>query len=609
MLCAVPLVLGAWIAWTIAKAETAGPAGGREVVRSESILTTTVYGLERTNSTTGVVPVSAQSFNRARRVIIGTTADETNATQATLMNEVRVEEGDVLVATVSVRGSSRDSDPARGELLFEKSSSPWTKSITHPLIAGPGGSWRVNQVAFRSAATYEPGEAMLSIRMAFGPQTLDLGGLSLVNFGKSRSLEEVIAYVLARSPVNQTTTIHRDKPLQRIVGFGGNFCQPRYGSVEPMDRVGEFVLENLDVRLARVGITLERWAPEPGRYVDDAQARATFLAMQRLKAKGIPLVASVWEGPEWLLPGPMGQNGRVLPRDRYDEAVEAIAQFLWTAKTKYGAEADYFSFNEPDYGVHYRFSPEQMVEFIRIAGPRFRELGLNTKFIVADTASGANFAEYSRPILEAADIQQFLGPLAFHSWDALSAPAAAYRAIAEVGRRSGKPIWCLEAGHDAQLWQTPNPWHTWDNAFRTALAYERTLRLSGAEIMAYWTYQNNYPLVDEATQEPFPVFHVMRKMEAVYAPGSRLVETDAGDAEVRVSATIGPDEGRMAVLIVNTSGPGRLVLRGLPANARFTVLVSDSESVERSAPTLRVDPQGRATVELGARSVITLRTP
>ena len=105
---------------------------------------------------------------------------------------------------------------------------------------------------------------------------------------------------------------------------------------------------------------------------------------------------------------------------------------------------------------------------------------------------------FDTPLLEDPSIAPYLGPIAFHCWDVLSASDASYTAIADLGKRFKKPVWCLEAGHDAQLWQMKDPWATWDNALRTAMAYEKTIRLSGATVMDYWTLQDNYPVVDNS---------------------------------------------------------------------------------------------------------------
>jgi hypothetical protein len=175
--------------------------------------------------------------------------------------------------------------------------------------------------------------------------------------------------------------------------------------------------------------------------------------MQMMARRKIPITGSVWEGPQWMVGGTPEQGGKTLPRERYDDCIEAVAQFLVTARDKYNAPVDYFSFNEPDYGINFKFTPAQMAEFIRLAGPRFAALGLKTKFLTADTANGSNFVEYARPLLEDKTIAPYLGPLAFHSWDVLGATDEKYTGIAALGRQYNRPVWCTEAGHDAQLWQ------------------------------------------------------------------------------------------------------------------------------------------------------------
>jgi hypothetical protein len=375
-----------------------------------------------------------------------------------------------------------------------------------------------------------------------------------------------------------------------------------------MDVVGKYNLDHLRVVHARIGIPLNYWTPEKGVYKDDAQAHAALLQMQQMAQRKIPITGSVWEGPLWLLPG-TPEQGRTLPRENYSDCIEAIAQFLVTARDKYGATVDYSSFNEPDYGVNFKFTPAQMAEFIRLAGPRFAALGLKTKFLTADTANGSNFADYARPLLADKTIATYLGPLAFHSWDALGALESKYTAIAALGKQYGKPIWCTEAGHDAQLWRAPNPWASWENGLRTALAYERTLRLSGASQMDYWTYQDNYPLVNKADSKPYPVWQVVRQMEEALVPGSRVAVATASQDDLKALPTIGPKPGQFSLLLVNPIGPGRVTVQGLPPGALVSITES-TETAQRKKATrpVRVDRSGKMTVAVPARAVVTLQS-
>ncbi len=583
-------------------------AGGASVLAPDALLSTPVGGLERTQSKAQVVPAAGQPFERALRIAIGAEAAETNATQLTMPNAAAVEKGDALLASFSVRGAAAEGKgPAHLEFLFEKSSAPWSKSVSMGVSTWPAsGVWKRVLVPFVSGASYAPGEVMASLRLAFGPQTLEVGGLSIQDFGKSQSLEQLVALAAEQNPLGQARVALRlQQARQTLLGFGGNFTKPRYGATEPLDKVAQFNLDKLSVKHARIGLPLNFWAPQPGVYKDEAQAHAAFLQMQAMATHHIPITLSVWEGPLWMLPGEP-EKGRALPRDKYLPCAEAIAQFLLTARDKYHAEAQTFSFNEADYGVNFKFSSSEITDFIRVAGPHFAALGLKTKFLVGDTANGANCVDYVRPLLEDKSLAPFLGPLAFHSWDVMSAPDLKYLQIAALGRQFNKPVWCTEAGHDSQLWQAPNPWPTWDNALKTALAYERTLRLSGAELIDYWTYENDYPLLSADGQTPFPVWQVVRQMQDALPSGYTIGWAQSSSDDLKVLPSVELKPNRFSILLINPIGPGTAMLEGLPPNASVSV-VRSTEQAQNVAPKAdRVGRGGRLAVELPARSVVTV---
>jgi O-glycosyl hydrolase len=360
------------------------------------------------------------------------------------------------------------------------------------------------------------------------------------------------------------------------------------------------------VTQARIGIPLEVWAPERGVYRDVRAAHAALLQLQMMAKRRIPLIGSVWEGPLWMVGGTRETGGKVLPRERYADCIEAIAQFLLTARDKYQAPVDYFSFNEPDLGINFKFSSAQMAQFIALAGPRFRELGLKTLFLVGDTANGSNCADYSRPLLENRAIAPFLGPIAFHSWDALGASESKYREIAALGKQYNKEIWCTEAGHDAQLWQQENPWPSWDNALRLALAYERTIQLSGAHVMDYWTYQDNYRLVSPDGKTPYPAWKVLRQMERALAKGNRVVATSSSNADLKTIAARGPKAGQWSLVLINPQGAGEITVSGLPKNAIYSSFTNSKTGTGFISKPRFTSAQGQLRFSMPARSMLTI---
>ncbi len=200
-----------------------------------------------------------------------------------------------------------------------------------------------------------------------------------------------------------------------------------------------------------------------------------------------------------------------------------------------------------------------------------------------------------------------LGPVVVDCWDVLGVPDAAYQAIAALGDKYHKPIWCTEAGHDSGLWQQPDPWGTWENALRTALAYAKTLRLSGAQIMDYWTYEDDYPLVAKQTGQPYSVWYVVKQIQDTLTTGCRIGSATSTSDDLTVLAAAGPHAGQFSLLLVNPIGKGQVTLSGLPADAPAAITISTTETRSRlQRSPLRTDPTGHLIVDVPARSVITV---
>lgn len=188
----------------------------------DALISVQVGGLERTNSQAQVLPSDHPAFSRKLRVTIGAESTDTNATQLNIVTNRPVAKGDVLAAELWLRGERRSSELGMPmvELLFERSSAPWTKSATVPMAAPP--TWRRASAVFRSAETYRPGEAMISIRMAFGPQTFELGGLRVVNHGPNVDFDTLAARAVAESPIGTVDVrVDRSRTHQTMMGLGG----------------------------------------------------------------------------------------------------------------------------------------------------------------------------------------------------------------------------------------------------------------------------------------------------------------------------------------------------------------------------------------------------
>lgn len=558
-----------------------------------------------------VVAVTGQTFTRARRVVIAQPTKETNAIQLTLATTAPVAAGDTLVAEMYLRGTAASGSPGRAIVMFERSQNPWTKSVTQGVEAGKSNDWRRVLVPFTAAEAYQSGEAMLSLRLALGPQTIEVGSLTLTNYGKVSNRDGLLDVVAEATPLGTATVaVNLRQTRQTIVGIGGNFCKGRFGQTEPNDAVGRFTLENLNVAHARVGIPLEKWAPNPdGKFVDDGPSHGTLLLMQQMARKNIPLVASIWEAPDWMVVDPKRGSGKQIRPEHWRDCIEAIAQFLVTARDKYNAPVQYISFNEADGGYNIKFTSSEIADFMKRAIPRFEQLGLKTKWLVGDTSNGGALVAYATPLLEDRDLEPYLGPISFHAWDALGATDTSYIAIAQLAKRFNRPVWCLEMGYDAQLWQAKPPvWDTWDNALKLSQAYYKALRHAESSVVDYWEYQADYPLVGGKNgDEPFPAFFAVKQFATAFPPGAQVVQAQATGESLSVLAAKDNKAKTFSVLLLNAGGAGQVTFSGLPKGKTVSLLQSDSKAQLRKVPgAFTVGSDGTVTIPVATRSLTTL---
>lgn len=102
-----------------------------------------------------------------------------------------VEAGDVLLATFWVRAvkSLAESGEARTMFVFELARDPWEKSVEYPVRAGK--DWRQFFVPFKASRGFAVGEASIILRMGYEPQKIEVGGLTVVDYGKAVALEDL----------------------------------------------------------------------------------------------------------------------------------------------------------------------------------------------------------------------------------------------------------------------------------------------------------------------------------------------------------------------------------------------------------------------------------
>ena len=207
---------------------------------------------------------------------------------------------------MSLRGATVAGGPAGAIVIFERNRAPWTKSVMRTISAArEAARWRQVVIPFLATESYAANEAMLSLRLALEPQTIELGGVRLVNLGQGKDAEALRELDAQLNPLGEAhVTIDARDERQTLQAFGGNFCQGRYGHREMLDAVGQHALATLSVGHARVGIPFDTWSPARGVYRDEGPAHGVLLLVQELTRRRIPITASIWTAPEWMVTDP-----------------------------------------------------------------------------------------------------------------------------------------------------------------------------------------------------------------------------------------------------------------------------------------------------------------
>jgi hypothetical protein len=129
------------------------------------------------------VPVEGMPFVEAMRVELTEAASHEWAVQLQASNAVAIAEGDAILTTFYLRTVvPQEGGVGETKFVFELGRSPYTKSVEYPVQGSQG--WSKVQVRFQSGGNYAPGDASLIFRLGYDPQTLDIAGIKVEDFGK-----------------------------------------------------------------------------------------------------------------------------------------------------------------------------------------------------------------------------------------------------------------------------------------------------------------------------------------------------------------------------------------------------------------------------------------
>ncbi len=379
-----------------------------------------------------------------------------------------------------------------------------------------------------------------------------------MNFQKSLKFNMLIAVLLLSIPAGAQKAkvqVYPEVKKQVIQSIGGNYCQANYAA-HAWDAIGEATLKEFRPSHVRVALPMKLRDMAFNDYRGEKYTRQPLVievleSLKRMKNEfGVKnFTISVWDLPDEFIADPSKKSQRVLKPESYDEVIQMLTDFFLKAKNEYGVEVDNFSFNESDGGYQIIFSPQQTIDFIKKAGKKFREAGLKTKFLWADTAQTRGTVEFATRIKADTAIWKFLGPLCFHSWWSEKISDNEFERIAGLAKAWNKEVWCSELGFDAMSWKIKDMNKSWDYGLRFAKISHRMMKYAEVEVSLYWTWQNNYAIMSADLSEKYPSYYVTRHQVDFLNNGTQVVHSQSSDGDILPISALRPDGTKILQLI------------------------------------------------------------
>jgi GH35 family endo-1,4-beta-xylanase len=135
--------------------------------------------------------VSGQPIAEAIQVTVNGTSNFLYNAGVGWRNTTAVAKDDVMLLRFYLRKlEPADSSSVRGQVVFERASGDFAKSLiaNYPV---DDTEWHLLQLPFKASADLAVNAAQLVFQMAAGPQKFEIGGVSLLNFGKAVDLTQL----------------------------------------------------------------------------------------------------------------------------------------------------------------------------------------------------------------------------------------------------------------------------------------------------------------------------------------------------------------------------------------------------------------------------------
>ena len=149
-----------------------------------------------------ILPATHNSFSEILALTVTKQPPNTWDVAISVATTAPVKKNDLLLVGFWARGKSANGGGV-AEFVFERGSSPHTKSIQYLVETPTSGDWQQYWVRFRSLEDYSPGGALLNFQGGYVPCSFELGGMQAWNFGdkvQSADLPHTALTYVGREP-------------------------------------------------------------------------------------------------------------------------------------------------------------------------------------------------------------------------------------------------------------------------------------------------------------------------------------------------------------------------------------------------------------------------
>lgn len=167
------------------------PEAGVPMLSPNVLFETTLRNPQGLPASSEAVQIQGQPFHRALRVRTGKPSEEWWAIQLLLPTTAPVRRGDTLLAAFYIRGVETNDETGEAYLrvFLQTDGPPWDKSVVTRW--GAGKKWRKIVSPITSMRTHGPGEAVFTLAFGSGPQVIEIGGITLMNYGQDVPIENL----------------------------------------------------------------------------------------------------------------------------------------------------------------------------------------------------------------------------------------------------------------------------------------------------------------------------------------------------------------------------------------------------------------------------------